>query len=221
MRRRLLRLGLCFFATLVATAAFVWAAPFGSVHWTKHPSITVVSEAGDPRIEAVREAIAFWNRTFAELGTPFRLAEVTFVTASVPDSDIQSLGNQVRYRNPLPTIPASLERFPGDLLIVLSNAKFISYTAHRGDRVIVGIKNGSTPPLVLPNVLRNVVAHEIGHGVGLGHNRDPKLLMCGRPASCRPDAFESTSARIFPLSEQERSDLLTLYPRNWTARARD
>lgn len=221
MRPRLLRLGWWFLVSLVATAAFVSAAPFGSVHWTKNPSITVLSEAGDPRIEAVREAIAFWNRTFAELGTPFQLGEVAFVTGSVPDRDIQSLGNQVRYRNPLPTIPASLAGFPGDMLIVLSNAQFISYTARREGRVIVAIKNGSTPPLVLPNVLRNVVAHELGHGVGLGHNRDPKLLMCGRPASCRPDAFESTSHRFFPLSEQERSHLLTLYPQNWTARARD
>ena len=174
--RRLLRWGLWLLVTLVGTAAFVWAAPFGSLQWTKTPSITVVSEAGDPRIEAVREAVTFWNRTFDELGTPFRLGEVTFVTGSVPDSDIQSLGNQVRYRNPLPTIPSSLTRFPGDLIVVLSNAKFISYTAHRGERVIVAIKNGSTPPLVLPNVLRNVLAHELGHGVGLGHNREPQLL---------------------------------------------
>ena len=143
------------------------------------------------------------------------------MTGAVPDTDIQSLGNQVRYYNPWPTMPASLERVPGDLVIVLSNANFISYTAHPGDRVVIAIKSGSMSPLTLPNVVRNVIAHELGHGVGLGHNRDPKLLMCGRPASCRPDAFESATSRIFPLSEDERSHLLALYPRNWPLRRSD
>jgi hypothetical protein len=59
-------------------------------------------------------------------------------------------------------MPASLERFSGDVLIVLSNATFISYTAYAEDRIVIAIKNCTTPPLSLPNVLRNVVAHELG-----------------------------------------------------------
>jgi len=207
-------------AALVATGAIAWNTALGN-QWTKNPTITVVSEAGDPRRESVGAAVAYWNRTFAEVGTPLRLGEIAWVTDSVPDSDIQSLARQSRFYNPWPAIPDSIERYPGDLIIVLSNARFISFTALRGNRAVIGIKDGTTPPLSLPNVVQNVIAHEIGHAIGLDHNRDPQLLMCGRPAPCRPDAFEASTSRIFPLSEAERSQLLDLYPRNWPIRAHE
>lgn len=205
---------------IVATGAIAWTQAFGN-QWQKNPTITVISEAKDPRREAVREAVAYWNRTFAELGTPFRLGEIEWVTDTVPDGDIEGLARQVRYYNPWPAIPDSIEHYPGNLIIVLSNARFISFTALRGDRAVIGIKDGTTPPLSLPNVVQNVIAHELGHAIGLDHNRDPQLLMCGRPAPCRPDAFEASSPRMFPLSGEERSQLLDLYPRNWPIQAHE
>ena len=101
--------------------------------------------------------------------------------------------------------------------MVLSDANFISFAARGSQRTIVGIKSGDAIPLTLPNVLRNVIAHELGHSVGLPHNDDPKLLMCGRPAPCRPGAFQSDTPHFFLLSAAEKERLRTLYPANWPA----
>lgn len=211
-------LGLLVAAISVGAHAVMEGEGFGSVGWRKIPSITVVCVASDPRIVPLQQAVEYWNKTFAELGSPFRLGKLTFITGSVTDTDVQALGSQVIDHTWWPTLPESMKRFPGDLLIVLSDAKFISYSARREGRVVVAIKNASDWPLTLPNVLQNVVAHELGHAVGLEHDQDPTLLMCGRPASCRPDAFQSDTPRFFPLSSDERNRLLVLYPKDWTAR---
>jgi hypothetical protein len=106
---------------------------------------------------------------------------------------------------------------PGDLIVALSDAVFVSFATPPGPgrKVLVGIRTErGRPPMSLPKGARNVILHELGHAIGLGHNTDASLLMCGRPAPCRPEAFQSPMERYFPLSDAERALLLSLYPPN-------
>jgi hypothetical protein len=99
---------------------------------------------------------------------------------------------------------------------VLAQSAFVSFTTPpfgENSKRIVAIRGTRFPPMSLPNVPRNVIAHELGHAIGLGHNSDPATLMCGRPASCRPDLFRSNQPRMFSLTDSEKRRLLTLYPR--------
>ena len=116
--------------------------------------------------------------------------------------------------------PASIQQLPGDVIVVLSEGDFISFAARSpsGEKALVGIRSHRLSPLTLPNVARNVIAHEVGHAIGLGHNDDPTTLMCGRPAPCRPAAFQSQTERFFPLTHVEKARLMTMYSPHWQSR---
>jgi hypothetical protein len=192
-------------------APWQWMGP----NWRGVPTLTIVGRQDDPRLPAVHDAVEFWNRTFASLPSTFRLGTITRVNGSVSDEDLRDLSESTPRGLWIRQHPASFASFPGDLLIVLSDAEFVSFTSRIGNRMLVAIKNGASAPLNLPNVLPNVIAHELGHALGLEHNSDPTTLMCGRPASCRPAAFLSDSARMFPFTPADTTRLRELYPPNW------
>jgi hypothetical protein len=178
---------------LLCAAAPAQAQPRGidGVPLTKVPRILISGQSGDARVQLVHAAVAHWNGIFAGMGSGFRLGPV-------------SLGGGGSGQS-------------GAIVVVLSDGEFVSHVNRLpgGQGAVVMIRNMNSTPTSLPNVMRNVMAHELGHAIGIGHNSNPALLMCGRPAPCRPALFTSQRAHYFPLSGAERSKLVAMYPPGW------
>ena len=83
----------------VIAAAACWfcrtAAIAVGTAWTQIPAITVVGTADDPRLPLVRDAVAFWNRTFTELGSGFRLGTVGVNADMRPPGELRAMSQTV------------------------------------------------------------------------------------------------------------------------------
>jgi hypothetical protein len=134
------RLAAAPFIVLAIASVAAFGLPWRGVNrgWRRVPKITVISREGDARLPVVVEAVAFWNRTFAELGTSFRLGSLDGVTGEIPDGDLRALSTATlgawlssgALRGAwLRQHPAPFDRFSGDLLVVLSDAKSGSLSA--------------------------------------------------------------------------------------------
>jgi len=66
------------------------------VPWQRTPTIAVLAtDDSDPRYSLVDEAVAFWNRTFEEINSGFRLGPVVRRAMPIPEEGLRALSESI------------------------------------------------------------------------------------------------------------------------------
>jgi hypothetical protein len=166
--------------------------------------VTILGDTSDARVTFAREALGHWNSEFHRLGRRVQFDSGAVRVDSIGDDVLRGAQGEVAFGMGPSTsrLQTKLADVPADIVIVLAKSDLISFSVgwRPGRKGVVVVRRNDVWPLSLPNTTRNVIAPELGHVLGLSHNADSTMLMCGRPASCRPTAFISESARFFPLT---------------------
>ena len=179
--------------------------------------IILTPSLDDVRLAATREALAFWNRTLAELGLAARLTEAALVTESPLTRPLENYAQRLwRQAGRIsagengPRAPRELRGMEGDIVLLLSQQHLMSFAwpVDRTERYFVAIGTRSNDPVKSPVAVHNVVAHELGHALGLVHNNLPAALMC---SPCRSSLIASYKERFLPLTPNDRARLKELY----------
>ncbi len=181
--------------------------------------VVVATEADDPRVAHTRAAIAFWNRTLADLGLDVRLREAALVASPPGMRAIETFARFVSQRGGRiprgrdgPQPPPELTALGGDVVVLLSRQPLLPFAwpLIGSPDHLVAIRTARPGRPREDTVLRNVIAHELGHTLGLRHNRGGASLMCG---PCSSLAARESPGGWLPLTARDRARLLALHGR--------
>ena len=201
---------------MLVLAALAAAAPAAG-QGLERRLVVVAPEADDPRVAHTRAAIAFWNRTLADLGLGVRLREVEVVADPPGMRAIETFARFVSQRGGRipkgrdgPQPPPELTALGGDVVVLLSRQPLLPFAwpLIGSPDHLVAIRTARPGRPREDTVLRNVIAHELGHTLGLRHNRGGASLMCG---PCSSLAARESPGGWLPLTAGDRALLRALH----------